>query len=68
MKLSKGDTIKYDDSNYNVVAVIMGTVYLQKVDNGNGGYKFTMEQVYETYRDIEILKYYKDGGIEYEKQ
>lgn len=56
MKLSKGDRIKYDDSVYNVVAVIMGTVYIQKADDGNSGFKYTMDQVYGTYRDIEILK------------
>lgn len=56
MKLIKGDRIKYDDSVYNVVAVIMGTVYIQKVDDGNGGFRYTMEQVYGTYRDIETLE------------
>ena len=60
MKLIKGDTIKYDGSIYNVVGVIMGTVYIQKVDNGNGDYKYTMEQVYKSYRDIEILEQKND--------
>ena len=56
MKLIKGDRIKYDGMIYSVIAVIMGTVYIQKVDNGNGGYIYTMDEVYGTYRDIEMLE------------
>lgn len=56
MKLDKGDKIKYDDSVYSVVAIIWNTLYLQKVEDGSNAYLYTMDQVYEKYKDIEFLK------------
>lgn len=56
MKLNKDDKIKYDDSVYNVVAIIWNTLYLQKVEDGSNAYLYTMDQVYEKYKDIEFLK------------
>lgn len=56
LKFNKGDKIKYDELIYEVVAVVFNTLYLQKTNNTNGAYRYTMEEVYENYRDIEFLK------------
>lgn len=55
MKLNKGDKIKYDELIYEVGAVIFNTVYLQKTNNTNGAYKYTMEQIYTKYHDVEFI-------------
>lgn len=56
MRLNKGDKIKYDELIYEVVAVVFNTLYLQKVEDGSNAYLYTMDQVYEKYKDIEFLK------------
>lgn len=56
MKLNKDDLIKYDDEVYKVVAVVFNTLYLQKTNNTNGAYRYTMEEVYEKYKDVEFLR------------
>lgn len=56
MKLNKDDKIKYDDSVYNVVAIIWNTLYLQKVEDGSNAYLYTMEEVYKRYHDVEFLR------------
>lgn len=56
MKLNKDDLIKYDDEVYKVVAVVFNTLYLQKTNNANGAYRYTMEEIYKLYHDIEFLK------------
>lgn len=55
LKLNKGDKIKYDELIYEVAAVVFKTLYLQKTNNANGAYKYTMEQIYEKYHDIEFI-------------
>jgi hypothetical protein len=57
MKLKIGNKIKYDDAVYTVVAIIFATVYLCVSDSGTYGYE--IREVYETYKDIEILE--KEG-------
>ena len=57
MKLKIGNKIKYDDAVYTVVAIIFATVYLCVSDSETYGYEIT--EVYETYKDIEILE--KEG-------
>ena len=39
---------------YEVVSVVWSTVYLRRVDGKD--YDYTMDEVYESYRDIEYLK------------
>ena len=57
MKLNKGDRVRYDGSMYEVVAVVLTTVYLRESDCGtDSGDCFDMQDVYEKYRDIEILE------------
>lgn len=57
MKLNRGDRVLYDGSVYETVAVIWSTVYLRKLENEkSNGMCVDMEDVYETYRDVEILK------------
>lgn len=58
MKLNKGDRVRYDGSMYEVVAVVLATVYLREssdcgTDSGNC---YDMQDVYKNYRDIEILE------------
>lgn len=55
MKLNKGDLVKYDNEIYKVVAVVFNTLYLQKSNDANGKYNYTMKQVYEKYHDIELI-------------
>lgn len=57
MKLKIGNKIKYDDAVYTVVAIIFATVYLRVSDSETYDYEIT--EVYETYKDIEILE--KEG-------
>ena len=60
MKLKIENKIKYDDSVYTVVAIIFATVYLRVSDSETYDYEIT--EVYETYKDIEILG--KEGNYE----
>lgn len=60
MKLKIGNKIKYDDAVYTVVAIIFATVYLRVSDSETYDYEIT--EVYETYKDIEILG--KEGNYE----
>ena len=57
MRLNKSDRVRYDGSVYEVVAVVLATVYLREsdcmTDNGNC---YDMQDVYKNYRDIEILE------------
>jgi len=55
MKLIKNDRISYDGSVYVVVAVIWGTVYLQKTDDECDDFDYTMQDVYRYYKDIEFV-------------
>lgn len=57
MKLKIGNKIKYDDAGYTVVAIIFATVYLCISDSET--YEYEITEVYETYKDIEILE--KEG-------
>ena len=57
MKLKIGNKIKYDDAVYTVVAIIFATVYLRVSDSET--YEYEIPEVYETYKDIEILE--KEG-------
>ena len=54
MKLKKGSRILGEDCVHEVVAVVWSTVYLRRVDGKD--YDYTMDEVYESYRDIEYLK------------
>lgn len=56
MKLNRNNRISYDGFVYAVVAVIWGTVYLQKTDNECDDYDYTMQDVYRYYKDIEIIE------------
>lgn len=55
MKLNKGDRIHYEDSIYEVAAVIMATIYLRAVKDGKEKYDYEMLEVREHYRDIEFI-------------
>lgn len=55
MKLNKGDRIKYNDSIYAVVAVIMSTVYL-RAENNAVDFMYTEKELRDHYRDFEIIK------------
>lgn len=55
MKLKQKDRIKYENGIYEVVSVIWNTVYIQKVTDSNRTFSFTMEEVNQTYKDIEII-------------
>jgi len=55
MKLNRNNRISYDGFVYAVVAVIWGTVYLQKTDNECDDYDYTMQDVYRYYKDIEFV-------------
>lgn len=54
MKLKQGDRIRSEDSIYEVVAVVLSTVYLRAVDC-TVKCDYTMAEVYEKYRDIELI-------------
>ena len=56
MRLNKGDKVLYDEAIYETLAVVWNTVYFQKVKDGSNDYQYTIDQVYENYRDIEFLK------------
>lgn len=57
VKLNRGDRVRYDNSIYETVAVILSTVYLRKLRNDNNSDTcINIDDVYETYRDVEILK------------
>lgn len=58
MKLNKNDRIRYDGSIYEVVAIVMATIYLREVgcsDSYNGNC-YDMRDVQKMYRDIEIME------------
>lgn len=57
MKLKKGSRILGEDCIYDVVAVVWSTVYLRRVDGKD--YDYTMNEVYESYRDISSLHYWQ---------
>lgn len=63
MKLNKNDRIRYDGSIYEVVAVVMATIYLREVDCPDSyiGNCYDMQEVQKMYRDIEILEKRKRG-------
>ena len=54
MKLKQGDKIRSENTAYEVVAVVLRTVYLHAVD-GTMECDYTMPEVYENYRDIEFI-------------
>ena len=54
MKMKKGSRISSESCIYEVVAVVWSTVYLRRADGKD--YDYTMDEVYESYRDIEYLK------------
>ena len=54
MKLKNGSRSLGEDCVHEVVAVVWSTVYLRRVDCKD--YDYTMDEVYESYRDIEYLK------------
>ena len=54
MKLRQGDKIRSEDTTYEVIAVVLRTVYLRAVD-GTMECDYTMQEVYENYRDIEFI-------------
>lgn len=58
MKLNKNDRVRYNGSMYEVVAVVLATVYLRESSNcrTDSGNCYDMQDVYEKYRDIEILE------------
>ena len=58
MKLNKNDRIRYDGSIYEVVAVIMTTIYLREVSypGTTDGNCYDMQDVQKMYRDIEIME------------
>lgn len=57
MKLNKNDRVRYNGFMYEVVAVVLATVYLRKLKNENNSDTcINIDDVYETYRDVEILK------------
>ncbi len=53
MKLNMGDLIKYDGAIYEVVAIIMSTLYLRAVNSDRYDYK--IDNLGKLYRDIEFL-------------
>jgi len=56
MQLNKGDRVNYNGSTYEIVAVVMTTVYLRKTENTSSGSKcYEIQEVYKYYRDIEFL-------------
>ena len=55
MKLKQGDKIRSEDSVYEVVAVVLSTVYLRAVDYA-AKCDYTMAEVHEKYRDIELIQ------------
>ena len=56
MKLNIGDRIYHDDSIYDVVALIYTTVYLRAVKDDSTDFNYEMQEIYKTYKDIEILR------------
>ena len=56
MKLNICDRIKYDDSIYEVVAIIWSTLYLCVVKDSTDDYEYKMQEVQKYYKDIEFLE------------
>lgn len=54
MKLKQGDRIRSEDSVYEVVAVVLSTVYLRAVDC-TVRCDYIMAEVYKNYRNIEFI-------------
>ena len=53
MKLNMENLIKYDGAVYEVVAIIMSTLYLRAVDSDS--YDYEVNNLSKLYRDIEFL-------------
>ncbi len=56
MRLNIGDLVEYDNTIYQVFAIIFTTLYLRKSSvTNNTKNKYTMKQVYTKYHDIEFI-------------
>lgn len=55
MKLKIGDKVRDNNSVYKVMAIIFATVYLQAVDGEDNNYLCNIKDIYDDYRDIEII-------------
>ncbi len=64
MKLNKGDRINYNNSIYEVIAVLWSTIYLREVEDcsNENSNCYKMEEVQKHYKDIEFI-----GGNEHER-
>lgn len=59
MNVKKGSRVKYDAAIYEVVAVVLSTVYLAAVNDENLHYDYDISEIYQKYRDIEFLNLFE---------
>lgn len=62
MEIKRGNRIKYDDSIYCVAAVVLSTLYLVAVNDGQSHYDYDISEIYKKYHDIEFLNPIRKEG------